>query len=208
MCIADANVCGQLPPLGQPCVQGQCEKGTYCGSDDVCVASPALACGLIGVGSGDGDGDGDGDPTTGDGDGDPTTGDGDGDPTTGDGDGDPGPACTPMGGLGMGVNGSTVEASDVYSGSCGGAGGNDQVWWFVPDYTGTYFISVSADFDSVLYMRDGDDCTGAELACDGDLGNGLGSSFEIEVQAFQSYTIFVDSHGESGDYLLILDYII
>jgi hypothetical protein len=214
VCIADANVCGQLPPLGQPCVEGQCERGAYCGPDNVCLASPAIACGLLGsVGSGDGDGDGD--PTTGDGDGDPTTGDGDGDPTTGDGDGEPGPTCTPMGGLGLGgdgatvVNGSTVGASDVYSGSCGGAGGNERVYVFVPPYPGTYHISVAAEFDSVLYMRDGNDCTGAELACDGDVANGLGSFLEVSFnQGNQYYTIFVDSHGESGDYSLYINYII
>ena len=90
VCVIEANVCAALPTLGQPCLMGQCGGDTYCSIDDVCVAKPALACGLLGGGGFPGDGDGDGDPTTGDGDGDPTTGDGDGDPTTGDGDGDPG----------------------------------------------------------------------------------------------------------------------
>ena len=99
ICVADANVCAALPTIGQPCVMGQCDANSYCSiADDVCLARPALVCGLlVGDVGGDGDGDGDGDPTTtGDGDGDPTTtGDGDGDPTTtGDGDGDGDPTTT------------------------------------------------------------------------------------------------------------------
>ena len=89
ICIAAAGICAALPSVGQPCVEGLCDTNGYCGMNDVCLAKPAYACGLLG---GSVPGDGDGDPTTGDGDGDPTTtGDGDGDPTTtGDGDGDPG----------------------------------------------------------------------------------------------------------------------
>jgi hypothetical protein len=96
VCLTEADVCAALPAAGHPCVQGQCDRSSYCGTNDICLARPALACFLVAPGSsGDGDGDGDGDPTTGDGDGDgdSTTGDGDGDPTTGDGDGDPGGNC-------------------------------------------------------------------------------------------------------------------
>jgi hypothetical protein len=127
-------------------------------------------------------------------------------------DGEDDPTCTPMGGLGLGdigqtlVYGSTAGESDVYSGSCGGAGGNEQVYVFVPPLTGMYFISVAADFDTVLYLRDGNDCTGVELACEGDAANGPNSSFEIELQGNQYHTIFVDSHGESGDYSLYIEH--
>jgi hypothetical protein len=183
------------------CLNDLCEVGLVC-TNNFCLDASAETSG-----DGDGDpGDGDGDPGDGD-------GDGDGEPTTGDGDGDPGPACTPMGGLGLGpsaqtmVYGSTIGESDVYSGSCGGDGGNEQVYMFVPPYPGTYFIGVSAEFDSILYLRDGNDCTGAELACNGDVGNSPGSYFEVSLEFNQYYTIFVDSHDEPGDYSIYIEYI-
>jgi len=77
VCVPEANTCAVLPGTGQNCIQGQCDVNSVCDPvDDVCIAKPPLACGLLGGGV---PGDGDGDPT----------GDGDGD-MTGDGDGDPG----------------------------------------------------------------------------------------------------------------------
>jgi hypothetical protein len=207
VCVADANVCAALPTIGQECLQGQCDLNSYCGADNVCLARPALACGLLGgsiPGDGDGDptGDGDGDPT-GDGDGDPT-GDGDGDPT-GDGDGDGDCSPTPLSNsVPAFASGSTVGAPAADNGSCGG-GGNEVAYSFIAPISGLYYMSLlGSDFDTVLYVRDGG-CTGAEIACNDDDVEGTTSALEVELFEGQEVVIFIDGYDGSGSYALGVD---
>jgi hypothetical protein len=199
VCVQAANTCAALPTTGQPCVEGQCDANSMCNIDSLCVARPALACFLLGGGvPGDGDGDGD---TTGDGDGD-TTGDGDGDTTgDGDGDGDTGdPNCVPTP-IGDGYAGNTVDSPAVYTGGCGGSGPEAVLSYIAPG-SGTFQISTEgSDYDTILYVRDGGDCMGAELACDDD-GVAPASLLEVSLSAGQEITIFVDSYSGGGNYVL------
>jgi hypothetical protein len=203
VCVTDANICAALPAAGQPCVQSQCDRSSYCGAADICVARPPLACGLVAPGI-PGDGDGDGDPTTGDGDGDPTTGDGDGDPTTGDGDGDGNCNSSALANsLPVVVNGTTNSASNLDSGSCGG-GGPEVSYTFVAPVSGYYWMSlVGSSYDTILYVRDGN-CNGAELACNDDYDD-VASALEVYLYADQQVTIFVDGYDGGGSYLLQID---
>jgi hypothetical protein len=187
VCVIEANVCAALPTVGQACVQGQCDPSSYCGIDDVCVARPPLVCGLIVGNPGDGDGDGDGDPT----------GDGDG-----DGDGDPGDcSATPLSNtLPVLINGDTFSAPSADNGTCGG-GGPEQSYTFVAPSSGIYYVSLEgSDYDTVLYVRDGD-CTGAELACADDTIETT-SALEVALAADQEVTIFVDGYDGPGNFVL------
>ncbi|MFO7564991.1 MAG: PPC domain-containing protein [Enhygromyxa sp.] len=200
VCVADANICAALPTVGQDCVQSQCDRSAYCGPDDICLARPPLACGLVAP---DSSGDGDGDPT-GDGDGDPTTGDGDGDPTTGDGDGDN--TCGSMAlanSLPAFASGTTSTATDSHSGSCGGAG-PDVSYTFVAPVSGYYWMTLAgSSYDTVLYVRDGD-CNGVELACNDDYDDST-SAVEVYLETDQLVTIIVDGYDGSGSYQLSVD---
>jgi hypothetical protein len=187
VCVAAANTCATLPTTGQPCLENQCDINSVCDSG-LCIAKPPLACFLLGGGGIPGDGDGD----TGDGDGD--TGDGDGD---GDGDGACSPTAMPAG-VPSAWGGDSSTLADNHSGSCSaGAGPEDVLTWVAPG-AGLYQIStVGSTYDTIVYVRDGGDCMGAELACDDDT-IAPQSQLEVTLEADQEITIFVDSFSEAG----------
>jgi hypothetical protein len=102
------------------------------------------------------------------------------------------------------VTGSTAGAADVNSGTCGGLGSGDQVFAFTAPTYGTYtFSTEGSDFDTVLYVRDGD-CLGYELACNDDAGPATATSeASISLQAGQLVLVFVDGFGgASGNFSL------
>jgi len=94
------------------------------------------------------------------------------------------------------VTGSTIGAANELSGSCGGGSGPDRTFGWTAPAAGIYQIRVrpqgSGDFDSVLYVRDGD-CGGRELACNDDTVGVSGSELAVRLDAGQTVAIVVDS---------------
>jgi hypothetical protein len=92
------------------------------------------------------------------------------------------------------VAGITAGASAV-EGACGGDAAPELVFSHVAAQAGPIcFDSDGSDFDTVMYVRDGD-CDGAELACNDDRpGLGLTSELTIEAQANQTLIVVVDGY--------------
>ena len=99
------------------------------------------------------------------------------------------------------VTGSTIGAGNELSGSCGGGSGPERTFGWTAPAAGIYQIGVrpqgSGDFDSVLYVRDGD-CGGRELACNDDTVGVSGSELVLRLDAGQSVAIVVESKGSRG----------
>ena len=91
----------------------------------------------------------------------------------------------------------TLEASDDFSGSCGGEGSKDLAYLWVVPFTDWFVLDTEgADFDTVLYLLE-DACDGAEVACNNDLSEGEGASRIVEYfDEGDRYLIVVD--GNSG----------
>lgn len=112
------------------------------------------------------------------------------------------------------VQGTTVNAFDVVGGATCGDGGNaapDRTYRFTAPTDGCYRFDTGdtsglADpFDTILYVRrGGDDCDGAELACnDNTDATNTQSEVFVQLQTGQSVVIAVDGNaGESGAFRL------
>jgi hypothetical protein len=82
----------------------------------------------------------------------------------------------------------TLDGADDYAGSCGGAGAGDIGLQVVALDAGRYEVSVEgSSFDMVVYVRDGTDCTGEELAC--------GETVEVALTAGQQVVAIADGVG-------------
>ncbi len=123
---------------------------------------------------------------------------------------DGGTTCYAMDlGTATGVNvatGSTASASDDYNGTCRATGGGVDMAlrWEAPS-TGSWTIdTLGSSFDTVLYVRAGDDCAGAEAACNDDIRVLVieESRVRIAATAGDVFTIFVDGYDDSelGDF--------
>jgi len=106
--------------------------------------------------------------------------------------------------------GDTSGMADDYAGSsCGSSGGKDVV--FIMTLTSTRTVRMdtnnSAIHDTILYVRDGS-CTGTELECDDDDGDGMLSLIERSFSP-GTYYIFVDGYSSSdeGAYRLYVTYL-
>jgi hypothetical protein len=111
----------------------------------------------------------------------------------------------PVGELG-GVEGNVVDATQGSSGfspSCVEGSGPEDGWMFVPPFAGTYrFDTAASTFDTVLEVVQGE-CGGPSLGCVDDVVDSLQSAIEVELEAGELYTIFVDGYGgDSGSYQL------
>ena len=100
-------------------------------------------------------------------------------------------------------NGSTDEGTDVAEGSCAGSGGGrERVYRLDLATRQRVVIEVSAEFDTILYVRQGD-CAddAAEVKCNDDAGpkrSRIDAVFDAG-----AYFIFVDGYGdEAGSYRL------
>lgn len=104
--------------------------------------------------------------------------------------------------FGQSVSGDTSHTSDNYDPSCtSNSDANDQTWLFVPPATTRYQVSVTGDYDNVVYVLAGSG-SGSELACNDDT-NGRNARVVVELQAGQTYTVVVDGyHDASGPYTL------
>jgi hypothetical protein len=99
--------------------------------------------------------------------------------------------------------GSTEEGTDDAEGSCAGsAGGRERIYRLDLATRQRVVIEVSAEFDTILYVRQGD-CTddAAEVKCNDDAGPKR-SRIDAVLDA-GAYFIFVDGYGdEAGSYRL------
>lgn len=95
--------------------------------------------------------------------------------------------------------GSTAGQPNATSGSCGGEQAPDQAFEFTAPQDGEFTFSTDgSDFDTVLYVLDGDDCTGAELGCDDDGGDSIQSRVTVTLNAGQTVAVVVDGYDDSS----------
>ncbi|MFV8753836.1 hypothetical protein ACNOYE_25100 [Nannocystaceae bacterium ST9] len=98
--------------------------------------------------------------------------------------------------------GTTNGSNDDHMGSCGfNPAPEREFWWTAPE-TATYTISTAgSNYDSLLYVRDGG-CEGAELACDDDFEGSLAAQLDVDLEAGQTISIFVDGFNGAGSFNL------
>ena len=114
-----------------------------------------------------------------------------------------------------GVFTGTTSGSSSLSGTCGNTNTSpEQVFAWTPSLTGTATIQTCSasgtNFDTVLYLRDGDCRIGSQSACNDDssgcatsAGGSIGSRITPNVTAGQTYYIVVDGYrGASGNFAL------
>ncbi len=102
------------------------------------------------------------------------------------------------------TSGSTLGHSNAMSGSCGGDEAPERTFEFTAPLDGLYtFDTNTSDFDTVLYLLEGD-CTGVELACDDDGGSATQSRLVTPLSAGQTVVVVVDGYGthSSGAFVL------
>lgn len=88
--------------------------------------------------------------------------------------------------------GPSDNRGDGFSGSCGGAGSDEQTVEFIVQQAGTFkFTTRNSDYDTVLYIRDGN-CNGPELACNDNFGSLFTSEVQLTLAAGQHVIAFVD----------------
>jgi uncharacterized protein YjbI with pentapeptide repeats len=105
----------------------------------------------------------------------------------------------------MGDNeGNTQDAEPLYSGECAPTDdAPEDIWQFVPMEDGPHCVLVTAEFDSVLYVRGGTCDEGEEIACNDDFGDRRHSRLELNVELGIPYYVFVDGYfRNSGAYTL------
>ncbi|MCB9521139.1 MAG: DUF4215 domain-containing protein [Myxococcales bacterium] len=106
------------------------------------------------------------------------------------------------------ISGSVVGLTNDYVATCGGTGrGVDRGFLWVAPTTGIYqFDTNGSDYDTVLHVHIADGtCTGAELVCDDDAGDGTASLLTYSVAAGVSYFIVLDAYTAvlaAGNYVL------
>jgi hypothetical protein len=94
------------------------------------------------------------------------------------------------------ATGTTTDLPDADIGGCGGFGARERAFEYTAPTYGTYtFSTEGADFDTVLYVRDGD-CFGNELACNDEAGAAThASATSLALRAGQRVIAFVDGFG-------------
>ncbi|PRP92107.1 hypothetical protein ENSA5_51470 [Enhygromyxa salina] len=121
-----------------------------------------------------------------------------------------GPGCGAA--LGPGVptftDGTTLGTGDDFSGSCGDSPAPEAEHWWTAPATGSYRISLEgSNYDTLMYVRGGG-CEGPELACNDDtitdMNVWLWSTIDLELNAGQTISIFVDGYNGSGSYSLAI----
>ncbi len=116
----------------------------------------------------------------------------------------PGGTCEAPGVLvpGQTYSGTTEDGEDEHQGSCGNVDGRESVYKLELAQRRRLKIDVSAQFDSVLYVRK-EDCLNesAEIECNDDAPGGVRRSQVEGVFDPGTYYVFVDGYGEeSGRY--------
>jgi len=105
---------------------------------------------------------------------------------------------------GVRVSGSTANATDHQTPTCGArAGSPDDVWTFVPAATDVYRVRTFGQFDTVLAVLDPHM---TELACNDDSLGTRDAMVEVQMRAGQRYSVVVDGYGgQLGAYGLLLE---
>jgi hypothetical protein len=100
--------------------------------------------------------------------------------------------------------GSTVGMSDMVTASCGLSSGPDYTILWTAPRAGTFTFSTNDSlYDTVLSLRSGATCAGAELVCDDDGGTGLDSRVDATLMAGDPIIIAVEGFsGDTGDFVL------
>ncbi|MFO0614616.1 MAG: DUF4215 domain-containing protein [Polyangiaceae bacterium] len=123
----------------------------------------------------------------------------------------PGTPADLAGDMAMSFGGDTGKATDVYSGTCGGAGAPEIVYAFTALASGVLTIDMSAatmDGDPVLYVREGSCESGTEIACADQTFGGGTEEVSFAVTAGTTYYVFADGYSDgmgfstSGAYTL------
>jgi hypothetical protein len=97
------------------------------------------------------------------------------------------------------ATGTTVDQGNDQTTTCGGRGrGPDVTYGWVAPRTATYvFDTAGSTHDTVLHLR-ANDCSGMELACDDDSGDGVTSRITRTITAGTRIVIIVDSFSPVG----------
>ncbi len=105
--------------------------------------------------------------------------------------------------------GSNVGVGALEEGSCGGAGGAEVAYRFVPGEDGPLRIATGgSEYDTVLYVRESCRDAASELACNDDSEDlGLQSALVVQARAGVALWIFVDAYGprEQGEHRVVVD---
>ncbi|MFO7565660.1 MAG: hypothetical protein R6X02_23660 [Enhygromyxa sp.] len=107
-----------------------------------------------------------------------------------------------VGELPLQEQGSVTSGSGEIKGSCGG-NGNEGVYLFTAPEVGSYtFTTAGSNYDTVLYIHDGD-CLGVELECDDSFDDG-GEEITLNLATGQTVYVVVDNYytSDEGDYVL------
>lgn len=103
------------------------------------------------------------------------------------------------------IEGTTIDGTFQFGSPCGGENAPERTILFIPPFDGEYWLStVGSDFDTVLYVHDGE-CGGPLIECNDD-SNGLHSELLLELEGGRPYTVVVDGFGEqAGFYQLYVE---
>jgi hypothetical protein len=123
------------------------------------------------------------------------------------------PACEEIcpeddleGALPIQVAGNNLGAADDYTGSCANVlGASDTTYLFTAPAAGDYIFDTFGSYeDTLIYVLDGEDCTGVELACNDDAAYTLQSEVLVTLAADQTVVVVVDGYDEyaGGDFIL------
>ena len=82
--------------------------------------------------------------------------------------------------------------ADATRGPCGVTDGGEFHAGFIVLDTGPYRFTTIATFDTVVYVRDGNGCSGPSLGCDDASGDG-GDVLELALTAGQEIVVTVDA---------------
>lgn len=99
------------------------------------------------------------------------------------------------------ANGSTAFFTDGTQGSCGTSGGGDYGARFMVMASGMYRFTLTAAFDTLLYVLDGPDCSAPERTCADNPGVS-GEEVVLSLTAGTSIVVIVDSNSGCGNFSL------
>lgn len=106
-----------------------------------------------------------------------------------------------------GASGDTSDGDNTVAGTCGGFTQPDDTYLFTASQDGLYtFSTLTADFDTVVFVRDGD-CGGVELACNDDYSFTPQSQVAVSLVDGQTVMVAVDGGTQSGSYDLEIDFV-
>lgn len=105
------------------------------------------------------------------------------------------------------ASGDTSDGDNTVAGTCGGFTQPDDTYLFTASQDGLYtFSTLTADFDTVVFVRDGG-CGGVELGCNDDYSFTSQSQVAVGLVDGQTVMVAVDGGTQSGSYELEIDFV-